>query len=619
MTRLDGSTFRAPVRPGRRGLQPARPVEPHGHRAVPAPARRPARPARRRRRLVPVRARPGAEGRLLPIESALTDSKPTRHLADEIVRLERLLPVLHRPGGLRRGQVYLSQDEAWELMTVTGPTLEAAGFEVRVPALSRRKPTPALRLFVEPAGDVGVGAHQLSNVRWSAVFDDVELTAADVARLAAEARPLVRSRGKWVELDRVDLKEAAAALAERAGTTTMTGAEILRHGRRPRGHRRSAGLTVEGSGWATDLLEKARRRPTPVTTSPRASSASCAPTRPRRSPGSASSTPSSSAAASPSTWASARRPPSSPTSPAPRATGPPSSSRRPPSSATGPPRRRASRPSCASSSTTAPSRASADELEAEVAGADVVITTYGTAVRDVDALAERHVGPHRPRRGAGHQEPGQRDGPAAAPHPRPHPPRPHRHADRERPRRPLVDPRLHQPRPRRRPARLHRPAGRRGRGGAAGAQRHPRVPPHEDRAGGGRRAARPHRRARPLHDDARADRPLPGRARRAGRRHGRGRARPQAGRDPRRHHRAQADLQPPGDLPGRRPAPRRALRQAHPPRGDRRVGVRRRRADPDLHALRRVGRAAGRPPHRGHRHPDRLLPRRPRRAAPATG
>jgi SNF2 family DNA or RNA helicase len=35
------------------------------------------------------------------------------------------------------------------------------------------------------------------------------------------------------------------------------------------------------------------------------------------------------------------------------------------------------------------SRATADELEAEVAGADIVITTYGTAVRDVDALEQR--------------------------------------------------------------------------------------------------------------------------------------------------------------------------------------------------------------------------------------
>ena len=140
----------------------------------------------------------GAEGGLLPIEQALTDSKRTGHLADEIVRLERIYDKLSRAGGLRRGQVYLSQDEAWELMTVTGPALESAGFEVRVPELSRKKPSPALRLFVEPTGDTVVGAHQLSDVRWAAVFGDVELTAADVARLAAEARPLVRSHGKWV-------------------------------------------------------------------------------------------------------------------------------------------------------------------------------------------------------------------------------------------------------------------------------------------------------------------------------------------------------------------------------------------------------------------------------------
>src|SRR6185436_4897073 len=35
------------------------------------------------------------------------------------------------------------------------------------------------------------------------------------------------------------------------------------------------------------------------------------------------------------------------------------------------------------------SRATANQLDAEVAGADIVITTYGTAVRDIDALAAR--------------------------------------------------------------------------------------------------------------------------------------------------------------------------------------------------------------------------------------
>ena len=200
---------------------------------------------------------PGAEGPLLPIEMAIADSLSTKALADELTRLERVLPALLRPGQLRRGQVYLSQDEAWELMTTTGASLRAAGFDVRVPALSRRKATPALRLFTEPAGESVVGAHQLSNVRWSAVFDDVELTAADLARLAAEARPLVRSRGRWVELDQADLKEAAAALAERASTTTLTGAEVLRYAVGLEGAALGGGLQVEGSGWATDLLARA--------------------------------------------------------------------------------------------------------------------------------------------------------------------------------------------------------------------------------------------------------------------------------------------------------------------------------------------------------------------------
>jgi len=201
---------------------------------------------------------PGAKGKPMAIEVALGDSRDTKQLADEMARLERAFPLLRRAGELRRGEVVLSQSEAWELMTITGAQLEAAGFEVRVPALSRRKPTPSLRLFAEIGGDSVVGAHQLANVSWSVLFDDVELTAAEIARLATEARPLVRSHGKWVELDRVDLKEAAAALAERAGTKQLTGAEILRHGIGLEGSPLAGGISIEGSGWATDLFNRAK-------------------------------------------------------------------------------------------------------------------------------------------------------------------------------------------------------------------------------------------------------------------------------------------------------------------------------------------------------------------------
>lgn len=268
ITRLDGSTFEAPVAAGaevsKRLQRWAKPVT-NPNRPTLVVQLDP--PDKGDAWFLSVLG-PGAEGTLLDIEVALVDGRDGKALADELARLERIYDVLLRPGGRRRGQVYLSQDEAWELMTVTGATLRSAGFEVRVPPLSRRKPSAGLRLFTEPTGDSVVGAHQLSNVRWTALFDDVELTAAEVARLAAEARPLVRSHGRWVELDRADLKEAAAALAERADITQLTGAEILRHSVGLEGTPLAGGLSVEGSGWATELLEKAKGISTDPVTRP---------------------------------------------------------------------------------------------------------------------------------------------------------------------------------------------------------------------------------------------------------------------------------------------------------------------------------------------------------------
>ena len=142
-------------------------------------------------------------------------------------------------------------------MTVVGPTLASVGFDVRVPALSRRKAKPSLRLFAEtPSGSV-VGAHQLSNVAWSVLFDDVELTAAEVAKLARQARPLVQSRGRWIEVDRVDIEQAAAALAQREAITQLTGAEILRQSIGLDGSGLAGGVVIHGTSWASDIVRRA--------------------------------------------------------------------------------------------------------------------------------------------------------------------------------------------------------------------------------------------------------------------------------------------------------------------------------------------------------------------------
>ena len=152
-------------------------------------------------------------------------------------------------------------------MTTSGDTLRACGFEVRVPALKRQKAVASLRLTSE-ADESVVGAQQLADVRWSAVFDDIELTSAEIAQLAREARPLVKSRGQWVELDKVDLAEAAAALAERADTTKLSGADMLRHALGLEGTPLAGGVNIVGAGWAADLLRSVEALPENPTTTP---------------------------------------------------------------------------------------------------------------------------------------------------------------------------------------------------------------------------------------------------------------------------------------------------------------------------------------------------------------
>jgi SNF2 family DNA or RNA helicase len=158
--------------------------------------------------------------------------------------------------------VVLDNEEAVDLMFTTGPSLQSAGFDVMLPKVSRRKPSPQLRLFAEAIGaESQVGVRQLSNVRWTVLFDDLELDAAEIARLAKEAQPLVRVRGRWVHLDRADLTAAAAALAERASLTQMSGAEMIRHAVGLEGSALGGPVRVDGSGWAADLLRGATTHP----------------------------------------------------------------------------------------------------------------------------------------------------------------------------------------------------------------------------------------------------------------------------------------------------------------------------------------------------------------------
>ncbi len=198
----------------------------------------------------------GVDKHPLPVEHAMVvgSGAKSQQVEAALRRLERLLPALRRPS-TRRGQVVLDGDEAADLMFRIGPALQAAGFDVLLPMASRSRPEPRLRMFTEALGGKSqVGVQQLANVRWSVVFDDLELDAADIAKLSAEARPLVQVRGRWVHIDRADLVAAAAALAERSSITQLSGSAVLRHAVGLEGSPFGGPVLVEGSGWAADLL-----------------------------------------------------------------------------------------------------------------------------------------------------------------------------------------------------------------------------------------------------------------------------------------------------------------------------------------------------------------------------
>ena len=191
------------------------------------------------------------------MERALTavSRNQMRQVDGLVQRAERLLPALRRPS-TRRGQVILSGDEAAELLFGGAGVLVAAGFEVKLPAFTRRRAKPRLRLFADSSGRPSeVGVRQLSQVRWSVLFGDAELDAKEILRLAAEARPLVQVNGRWVRVEQADLAAAATALRERAGVTEMSGAAIVRHAVGLGGGALGGPVDVVGNGWAVDLIQ----------------------------------------------------------------------------------------------------------------------------------------------------------------------------------------------------------------------------------------------------------------------------------------------------------------------------------------------------------------------------
>ncbi|MET8092000.1 DEAD/DEAH box helicase, partial [Micromonospora sp. NPDC005220] len=200
-------------------------------------------------------------------------SSPQETLLAELGRASRLWPDLD--AALRTAApeaMELDVEGAHRFLSAGAPVLHAAGFGVLLPSWWQR---PSARLGARLRArsrtapgtvggtDAGVGLDALVDYRWEIALGDQPLSAEELAALAEMKTPLVRLRGRWVELDPGRLA-AGLRLLRSAGELTV--ADLLRLGLAD-GEATGAlpVLEVSADGALGDLLAGAvERRLTPL-------------------------------------------------------------------------------------------------------------------------------------------------------------------------------------------------------------------------------------------------------------------------------------------------------------------------------------------------------------------
>jgi len=200
---------------------------------------------------------------------------PEEDLLAGLGTASRLFPELDQ--GLRAAApvaVTLDTEGAARFLSQTGPLLAGAGFGVLLPDwASGRKSRLGLKITTRTrstaaaasAAEAKFGLHDLVDFRYDLAVGDESLDPEELEELARLKVPLVRLRGQWVELDDRHL-QAALKFLERTRSGTMTAAEALQDGLGSLDADLPV-VDVDADGWLGDLLSgQADRRLAPVPT-----------------------------------------------------------------------------------------------------------------------------------------------------------------------------------------------------------------------------------------------------------------------------------------------------------------------------------------------------------------
>ena len=188
--------------------------------------------------------------------------RPQELLLTELGRAARVYPGL--AGGLRTARpcaLELDADGAVEFLTSAAGELDQAGFGVLLPPWWDQRRGLGLKLSASTPVDGVVakaskfGRSQLMSFRWELAVGEEALTDEEIATLAATKAPLIRLRGQWVAIDADQLKRGLAFL-KRKPKKKMTAGEILAlAATHPDDTNTPLPVTgVRADGWLGDLL-----------------------------------------------------------------------------------------------------------------------------------------------------------------------------------------------------------------------------------------------------------------------------------------------------------------------------------------------------------------------------
>ncbi|MFC4014518.1 DEAD/DEAH box helicase [Nonomuraea purpurea] len=195
--------------------------------------------------------------------------RPEHDLLAGLGRAVRLYPELERALRVPEpAELPLDTPGAFAFLRQAAPLLQAAGFGVQLPRWAGRTKL-GLKLTTRSKAQTaavaqGFGMRELVDFRIDLAVGDETISEAELAELARLKVPLVRVRGQWVELDERQLKAALRAVeGSRAGEASA--ADLLRHV--VQGDDELPLLEVDADGVLGDLLSgQAERRLRPIAT-----------------------------------------------------------------------------------------------------------------------------------------------------------------------------------------------------------------------------------------------------------------------------------------------------------------------------------------------------------------